>query len=299
MRIPYSILAIVLIFTTGCQKPSPVTVDPDIILNSTLEVTRIGTPDTNLTVSGVDSSGVIPADGVNYAGFLLLNNIRYDAGAGAFKTEVFSSVYFVDRNRPLLWNGKPVGYFGIDVAPGPLQFVTINALPMLRIPYRLRVPDGSVADSVFGYTFLRELSATYQPNTTYTWNVPALSATSGFAPQIKSPDELRVSSPAGGGVFPRGKGLALRWTGKGDIDIVISLYLPGTRKTRPLLKIHPRVNTGEAFLDQRILQLLPRDRFFVLTFILAKREERQLPGLFNGKILIQAAAVHNSYIELL
>lgn len=298
MRISYAILAIVLILATGCQKPGPVTVDPDVILNSALEVTTIGTPDTNLTVSGVDSSGVIPADGVNYAGFLLLNNIRYDTGAGAFKTEVFSSVCFVDRNRPLLWNGKPVGYFGIDVAPGPLQSVTINSLPMLRVPYRLRVPGASVGDSAFGYTFVRELSATYQPNTTYTWNVPALNAMSGFAPQIKSADELRVSSPAGGSVFQRGKGLVLRWTGKGDIDIVISLYFPGTRKTRPLLKIHPKVNTGGAVLDQRILQLLPKDRFFVLTFILARREERQLPGLFNGKILIQAAAVHNSYIEL-
>jgi hypothetical protein len=298
MRIPYSILAIVLIFGTGCQKPGPVTVDPDVILNSTLEVTTIGIPDTNLTVSGVDSSGVIPAEGVNYAGFLLLNNIRYDAGAGAFKTEVYSSVVFVDRNRPLLWNGKPVGYFGIDVAPGPLQFVTINSLPLLRIPYRLKVPGMAVRDSAFGYTFIREVSAMYQPNTTFTWNVPALNATSSFAPQIKSPDELRVSSPAGGSVLPRAKGLVLRWSGKGEIDIVISLFTPGTRKTKPLLKIHPKVNTGGAVLDQRILQLLPRDRFFVLTFILAKREERQLPGLFNGKILIQAAAVHNSYIEL-
>jgi hypothetical protein len=299
MRIPHAILAMVLILGTGCQKPGPVTVDPDVILNSTLEVTTIGTPDTNLTVSGVDSSGIIPADGVNYAGFLLLNNIRYETGAGGFKTEVFSSVYFVDRNRPLLWNGKPVGYFGIDVAPGVLQFVTINSLPLLRVPYRLRVPGASVADSAFGYTFVRELSAMYQPNTTYTWNVPALNTMSGFAPQIKSPDELRVSSPAGGSVLQREKGLVLRWTGKGDIDIVISLYFPGTRKTRPLLKIHPKVNTGGAVLDQRILQLLPRDRYFIVTFILARREERQLPGLFNGRILIQAAAVHNSYIELL
>lgn len=298
MKFLVPLVAIAMIVAAGCQKPGPVTVDSDALFNSTLEVTTIATPDTNLTVSAVDSSGVIPADGVNYSGFLLLNSIKYDAGASGIKTQVYSSVYFVDRSRPLLWNGRLIGFFGIDVAPGPFQFVTINSLPMIRVPYRLKSPGASLVDSAFGYTFFRDLSATYQPNATYTWNVPGLMATSGFSPQVKSPDELKVSSPAGGSVMSRGKDLVMRWGGKGDIDIVISLYTPGTQKTKPVLKIHPRMNTGMAVLDQRILHLLPKDRYFVFTFILARREERQLPGMFNGKILIQAAAIHNSYVEL-
>jgi hypothetical protein len=290
--------ACALLAALGCQRPSPVTVENDVIQNTTLELTTLSLPDTNLTISSLDSSGVLPMDGASYSGFLLLNNVTYDAGALGVKNEVYSSVYFVDRNRPLIWNGKPIGFFGIDVAPGTLQYVTINSLPMGRIPYRLRLPGSTLPDSTFGYTFRRELSAIYQPNATFTWNVPALNTMSGFTPQIKSPDNLGVTAPAGGSVLSRTKDLTVRWTGKGNIDIVISLFSPLTRRMKPLLKLHPVLNTGLAVIDEKILQLLPRERYFVVTVILAKRDVRQLPGLFNGTILIQAAAVHNSYIEL-
>jgi hypothetical protein len=290
--------ACALLAAPGCQKPSPVTVENDVIQNTMLELTTLSLPDTNLTISPLDSSGVLPMDGANHSGFLLLNNVTYDAGASGVRSEIYSTVYFVDRNRPLLWNGKPIGFFGIDVAPGALQYVTINSLAMGRIPYHLRLPGASLADSSFGYTFHRELSAVYQPNATFTWNVPALNTMSGFTPQIKSPDNLAVTAPAGGSVVSRTKDLTVRWTGKGNIDIVISLFSPLTRRTKPLLKLHPVLNTGVAVIDQRILELLPKERYFVCTVILAKRDVRQLPGLFNGTILIQAAAVHNSYIEL-
>ena len=297
MKTALSLFACAALAAAGCQKPAPVTVENDAVQNATLELTTLSLPDTNLNINAIDSSGVLPMDGANYSGFLLLNDVTYDAGGTGVKHEIYSTVYFVDRNRPLLWNGKPIGFFGMDVAPGPLQFVTINSLPMGRIPYRLRLPGMSLPDSAFGYTFYRDLSAIYQPNATFTWNVPSLNATSAFAPQIKSPDKLEVSAPAGGSVLPRGKDMVVRWTGKGNIDIVISLYAPLTRKAKPLLKLHPVLNTGVAVIDRRILQLLPKERYFVCTVILARRDVRQLPGFFNGTILIQAAAVHNSYIE--
>jgi hypothetical protein len=63
------------------------------------------------------------------------------------------------------------------------------------------------------------------------------------------------------------------------------------------MKIHPANNEGKAVIDPRILQLLPRERFFMFSFIIANRDEKKSMGQYPGRILVQAASVHNSYVE--
>jgi len=59
------------------------------------------------------------------------------------------------------------------------------------------------------------------------------------------------------------------------------------------------VNTGRAILNARVLAMLPRDRrFWVFTFVLANRDTSLVVGGFQGGVLIQAASVYNSYVEL-
>jgi len=284
-------IGILCVVVAGCQRRDAVVVDPGDNFPP-LEATSLPGGESKDAISSVDSNGVLPSDAANFSGFLLVNNVTYDAGNGVH-SDAYAAVYFGDYDKPLLYNTRTIGYYGIEV-PG----ITINNLPLLRIPYRLRYAD-FVRDTTFGFVYLRGLNATYQAGTDYFWQAPVQTSMGSFSAQIRTPDNVRVLSPAGGSVLSRDKEILLQWIGNGDINIVVSVWNPVNGKTRAILNLRPRLNQGRAAIDPRLLQVLPKDqRFFVFTFILANRHDRLEVGQFHGKILVQAASVYNSYVQL-
>ncbi len=290
----------VFLCQAGCQKPSPLTVEPpaDSPAGSLL-VTVLGNPDTNITVTPVDSAGVLPTDQTTYAGLFLVNTVKYDNGHGPASV-ASASAYFGDRNRPLVVNGKIVGYYGIDLMPLPIASpLKIGGFPMIRYPYKIHI--GS-RDTTFGYMYRASptFQALIQPNKRFDWDDPAPDTTrlSAFSDTVVTPEDLMVLAPVGGSVLSRTKQLELRWTGKGNLVIVISTFNPVTGKSRPVLQIQPAVNTGTAVIEPRLLQMLPQTRNFVFTFIIANKVDRLLGGLPRDRILVQAASVYNSYVQL-
>jgi hypothetical protein len=261
-----------------------------------LLVTALGNPDTNITVDPIDSTGVLPTDQTGYSGLFLVNTVKYDNGHGTTAL-AYASAYFGDRNRPLLVNGKVVGYYGIDLMPSALSPLKISGIPMIRYPYRIHI--GS-RDTTFGYVYRASLSpASLKPKTSFDWDDPVPdSRLNGFKDSVQTPEDLIVQAPAGGSVLSRSKQVDLRWSGGGNIVIVISTYNTVTGKTRPVLQLQPAVNTGKAVIDPHVLQLLPQVRNFVFTFIIANRFDRLLGGMPKDRILVQAASVHNIYVQL-
>ncbi|MEW6510824.1 MAG: hypothetical protein AB1428_07685 [Bacteroidota bacterium] len=287
---------VILLAAAGCQKPDPVVVDPGETTSPKIEVTPIAPADTNAGGTSVDSTGVPPGDATRFSAFLLVSRVVYDAGPAATHVETFSTAYFADRNRPLTANGRTIGYYGIDLVSNSLLPLTINDLAMFRIPYRLRIP-GALRDTVFGSVFVRDVASIYQPNTVMTWRAQSPMSMSQFTTQIVTPDNVRLLEPAGGSMLRRSDPLVLRWEGRGDLFIVISRINPVTKRTIPFLKIHPKVNLGRVVIEPAILHLLPPERYFVLTFIVSNRFEKMVVGQYPGMILVQAASIHNSYVE--
>jgi hypothetical protein len=290
-----SILACCLfLYQAGCQKPSPLTVEPPAD-TGTLHVTVLSNPDTNIAVTPIDSVGVLPADQTTYSGLFLVNTVKYDNGHGAFPV-AYASAYFGDRNHPLVVNGKTVGYYGIDLMPSSIFPLRIGGIAMVRYPYRIHLAG---RDTTFGYMY-RAAFASLQPRNNYDWDDPRPDSThlSGFRDSVVIPEDLKVLAPVGGSVLSRTEQIVMRWTGSGDLVIVISTFNPLTGKSRPVLKLEPEVNTGTAVIDPRLLQLLPQSRNFVFTFIIANKADRLLGGLPKDRVLVQAASVYNSYLQL-
>ena len=290
------LVCLLFLCQAGCQKPSPLTVEPpaDSPAGSLL-VTAVSNPDTNITVSPIDSTGVLPTDQTGYSGLFLVNTVRYDNGHGA-PPVVYASAYFGDRNKPLLVNGKVVGYYGIDLMPSSIIPLKIGGIPMIRYPYKIHV--GS-RDTTFGYIYRAPAFFVLQPKTSYDWDDPGPDPRlSPFKDSVQTPEDLTVLAPVGGSVISRAKQVDLRWTGKGNLFIVISTYNPVTGKSRPVLQLQPAVNTGHAVIEPRLLALLPQTRNYVFTFIIANRADRLLGGLPKDRILVQAASVYNSYVQL-
>jgi hypothetical protein len=288
-----SILACLLFLCqAGCQKPSPLTVEPPA---GSLVVTVLGNPDTNITVNPIDSVGVLPADQTTYDGLFLVNSVKYDNGHGIFSV-AYASAYFGDRNRPLVVNSRVVGYYGIDLMPSSFFPLKIGGIPMIRYPYKIHI--GS-RDTTFGYVY-RAVFASLQPKTSFDWDDPGPDTTRlhPFRDSVQTPEDLKVLAPLGGSVLSRAKQVDLRWTGSGSLVIVISTYNPVTGKSRPILQLGPTVNTGTAVIEPRVLQLLPQTRNFVFTFVIANKFDRLLGGLSKDRILVQAASVSNCYLQL-
>jgi hypothetical protein len=300
MKKPIIFLNILLLAVFGCQKPGPVTVDTGTS-DDVLDVSTVVPADSAATFGQIDSLGILPADAATFSGFLLVNSVTYDNGpADTNVVKQYAAVYFADRSHPVVdGRGRVLGYYGMNITPTLTgSKIMVNSLPMVRIPYRLRLP-GVTGDSICGYLYVRNLAGTHHPNTAFLWNVPAgdQGSVAGFTVQIVTPEDVHVLAPEGGSVLSRNSPITLRWAGKGDLNIVVSVIDPVTQATTAVMKLHPKSGTGKAVLDARVLALLPPGRHFVFSFIAANRQEITV-GQYQGKVLVQAAAVYNIYVEL-
>jgi hypothetical protein len=292
----YSIIGIVLMFlVAGCQHPTEVQLTQDSE-EPGLEVTSLAMVDTSVYQTAIDSLPVTPADDVDYAGLLLVNNIKFDGGIRwGVQTVTSSSVVVTDRSRPLEVLGKVFGYYGIRLMPNYSTPVRINGLAMREKSHRIRVRGLAVN---FGFEYDRDISSIYQPETEFTWSATPDSL-GPIQVSIQSPAMLAVTAPAGGSVIPRNRDLMLQWTGQGDMLIILSAYNPIGKQSRPILKLRPLANKGHVRVGAGILEALPSDRYYVFTFIVANRKEfRVTRDSDQIRALAQAASVHNVYVEL-
>jgi hypothetical protein len=234
----------------------------------------------------IDSTAVLPSDEDTFAGFLLVNKVTYDLGPRIDSFAV-SRVFFADRFRPVRRNQRTIGYHGFNLGP-----ILLNNSPMVRIPHiiRMRLP---AVDTVAGFEYIKDLTTTYQPGQVYTWAADSINATGA---SILSPRELEVLAPAGGALLQRERNLELLWRGEGHLSIIVSAYDPVLQRTRGLLILRPRVNTGRATIDARILSLIPPGRHFVFSFVLTTRRVEEVVRPYRGQVLLQASEVHNVFV---
>jgi hypothetical protein len=292
MKHATTFLSLFLLAFAGCNEPAPVELLPP---PGEVEITAIGAADTNYVAASVDSSAVLPADNVRFAAFLTVNRLTFDAGTDV-RSGAYSRVLFEDRLRPVRILARRYGYQGVD-----LGTVTLNTQPMLRIPHRVRVRR-PVIDTVVvaGVEYLLDLSATYQAGQTIAWSAPAPDSVNAFSFSITTPADITVQQPRGGSIVRSDRDLPLLWTGGGPVTIVVSGFDPATRRTRPLFVLRTRANNGSLVLPARVMRLLSRDRFrfYTFSFILANRDEQRVVGGFPGAVLVQAAAVYTTLVEI-
>ena len=284
------ILSLAGLIALGCQQPSGIELKSDPA--DEIEVIPLTEADSTVDRPSIDTSAVLPADFDTYRGIMVVNRVKYDAGIRV-DSVAFSRVFFADTTRPVQFQGRIVGYYGL-----PLGVVALNGGVMLPVPHRVQLRR-VLRDSIAGVEYLRDLTTTFQANTQYVWLATG-GAFGSFAASIHSPDNLTVLSPRGGSVLSRNENLETRWTGQGDsISIIISSFNVLTHRVNPLLHLKPRVNRNRAIIPAKILRALPRDRFFyVLTFVVANRSRSNVFGGYGGKVIVQSASVYNCYVEI-
>jgi len=283
------IFALLALTIVGCQKPSPIQVEEDALV---LEPSTLQAVDPDLDFKAVDSTGVLPVDQQLYPGYFLINNVKFNTGAGE-RGFAYSSVFLGDRGRPVQIGTRVFGYFGMAV-----RSLLLNGTPMIPIPHivRTRILTSQMDTVHAGVEYIQDISSTYLPNTTYTWGIFPFFFDS-VSVSISTPDDLAILSPAGGGIYGRDQDFALRWKGKGTLIVLLSKVNLGTGETRPLLSFRPRRDQDHAIVRAKVLRSLTPGAY-ALTFILASRQEIPTDRIHPGKILVQAASVYTTYFGL-
>ncbi|HEX9007360.1 MAG TPA: hypothetical protein VF889_08690, partial [Bacteroidota bacterium] len=188
---------------------------------------------------------------------------------------------------------KIFGYYGVDIRPALASPLTVNGLALFAVPHIVRVLGMPFA---YGTEFRRELLMTRPwTDTLVSWRAKTDSVGT-IDTSIQAPGTISVLAPAAGSILPRNQDLKLQWNATGNIVIYLSVMDPLTKRPRPLLMLVPGTNTGRARVPAKVLGALPpRDRLYLLTFVLANRKEHVAIGKYDA--LVQAASVYNSYIQ--
>lgn len=288
LLVVFSLIALIM---GGCKHPSDVElVDETAAAN--IEVFSVSIPDSNIVTASVDSTGVLPEEEVKAAAAFLINAVTWDAGT-VKKSVAYSRAFFADSVVRL--SGSTVGFVGRDVGS-----VVLDGALMVKVPHRIQVLRSIFADSVImrGVEYIADLSGSYQHDHAYSWTVfnrlqPVLTVGE------RTPEALTVLSPRGGAIHSRKSNMPITWNGgKGKMSVIISYYDIVKKKARPLLEVRVRTNNGHAVIPAKLLSQLPSGTTFVLTFVLANRTVSTVTQPVAGRILTQAAAVYNVFVEL-
>jgi len=278
-------IVLILGFAFGaCNKPAPVELQPEES-DGILEVASVAQGDSGFALASVDSSAILPEDQKKFAGLLQIVHVVFNGAQRVIDT-AYARAMFENRTRPVWQAGRIIGYHGMSLGP-----VRINGTFLIPVAHRV-----GRHDSIAGIEYLRDLTALYQPHTMYTWSATPDSI-GPIAVSIETPEDIIVQSPRGGAIISRDRDLVLSWSGEGNLFFVISSYDLLTKKSKPIFQVRMRDGSHRAVLSRKILRLLPPQRVYVFTFALANRKEIAPVG-FQGRVLVQATSVYNSYIEL-
>lgn len=288
LLVVFSLLALAI---GGCKHPSEVEL-VDEASTTNLEAFAVSIPDSNIATASVDSSGVLPDEEIKAAAAFLINAVTWDAGS-VKKTVAYSRAFFADSVVRL--SGSTVGFIGRDVGS-----VVLDGALMVKIPHRIPILRPVLSDSAIirGVEYLSDLTGSYQHDHAYSWTVmnrlqPILTVGE------RSPEALNVLSPRGGAIHARSSNMPIAWNGgKGKMTVIISYYDVIRKKTRPLLELRVRTNNGRAVIPAKLLAQLPPGTTFVLTFVLANKTVTTVTQPVTGRVLTQAAAVYNVFVEL-
>lgn len=286
------IVSVLAFLILGCERPA------EIIVNSHpgVTVTPIPPSDSTTGKGSNDSTFVFAADQIRFGGLFELVKIKNFGPLGKVDSSAYARVVFADTSQAVAIGGHTYGYFGRH-----LDEATVNGIRLSQRHHLVTFPGGT---ALYGFEYRSPLTAGYFPNATYTF-VAVVDSTlpdslGKVIRAIRSTDVLRIMSPTPGQIVSRLVPLQLQWDGGGEnMTIVISAWDTASHAALPKLRIEPEENKGSVWVGLRELSLLPRwYRYYVISFVLENRDEGEDDAAYQGRVLVHAAFVYNTYIEL-
>ena len=314
-RSSFIVLILAVLWLVGCQEKLPVELTTDQSA-SALEVKVLPAIDSTLIVdASVDTSGVLQTEEQAYPATLLVSGVKTDFGTYR-STFSYSRILLNDPKHPITKTdqqdsqsnqgaAKVIGYLGLDV--GNAKVNTVD-LPKTFRPFRTW---SSVQPDKFAgrtYTLVDEDNApapsfTYAAGQQYRFVADGKNAIPSFTKEIASPDEITVVEPKAGSILFRSEDLHLRWEGKRgeQLRLLISSFdAKSNVPVKPLLQISIQEGSNSIVIPAKVLQSVQAnaDGRYLLSFISSNRITTTISPEYDGKVLVQAASIHNVLLWL-
>lgn len=288
--VPASVYCLVAALFFSCETRSPFELG-DAESANPLTVMLFAVGDTSLVAeSSVDSSSLTARDEEVFPGTLVVTRVKTDR-ASSRTSFTFSRVLMNDRTKPIVYQGKKIGYAGKDVGT-----VRLNSSSVPKLNRTLKVKGKPVVQVNSG-VYYRSGEVSVQPNSDFTFQVSGGDSVSPFSVAVRIPPDVTVSFPTAQTHLYRDEDVPVRCSGLGGsaLQIVVSGYRDATGEIGPPLVQMQVENPREPFkIPAKVLRLLPRGEYerFVFSFISLNRAEMSVAG-YREKVLVQAATIHN------
>lgn len=285
-----SVIIGILFILSGCQKSDPIELVDEQNDSRFIEVIATGSDaDSTFAPSGVDTSGLLNS---RYFGKMYFSHVYYSLQS---RNDSFmqAEAIFLDKTKPIEWNGHMLGYASFDVGTLMLEDDTVP-----RLQRRLRL--GSFGDSAVGYLYRLRKQHSAGPGGQYHWNGSGNAGVDPFNTTIPSAPEMRVLeiNPP---FVPPDAPLSFRWRCTNEY-VHLFINREGEQPQRawvPVLHLRIRNMNGEVQIPAKVLEMLPMKRYqrFLFTFTSEERSVTTIPG-YPDDILLHSASIHNILLNV-
>ncbi len=283
------IIGIFLIFS-GCQKSGPIELADEQGDSRFIEIIATGNvADSLFASSGVDTSGLL---NTRYFGKMYFSHVYYSLQS---RSDSFmqAEAIFLDKTKPVEWNGHIIGYASFDIGTLMLENDTIP-----RLQRKLRL--GSLGDSAVGYQYRLRKQYSAEPGNQFRWSGFGNVGIGPFNTIVPSAPEMRVLdiNPP---FVPTDAPLSFRWRCTNEY-VHLFINREGEQPQRawvPVLHLRIRNMNGEVQIPAKVLEMLPMNKYqrFLFTFTSERRSITTISG-YSDDVLIHSASIHNVLLNV-
>jgi hypothetical protein len=285
-----SVIIGILLILSGCQKSGPIELVNEQDDSRFIEVIATGNDAESIfATSGVDTSGLVNS---RFFGKMYFSQVYYSLQS---RSDSFTQAeaIFLDKTKPVEWNGHMIGYASFDVGTLTLEGDTI-----LKVQHKMRL--GQVGDTTAGYQYHLRYAHSIGPGSQYNWSgsgnagIGPFNKTGTSAPQIRV---YEIDPP----FVPTSAPLTLRWNcTNGYINLFISRE--GNQVQRawvPVLHLRIRNVKGAIQIPAKVLEMLPMKRYqrFLFTLTSETQSVTTVSG-FADDVLLHSASIHNILLNV-
>lgn len=293
-----------LLTSVACEDNQPV----ELVDESTgeeeteIEVSVLGfEADTTGTGLAVDTTGLLRSESSRYAASMIVSGVQFDTPSEHHEVS-FAHVVFLDPTDPIQMMGHIIGFGALDMGR-----VFLDGMELHRFAHRLRRDIPPFADTLAGvrYGLLNrdgqgDRDFEFQPTHRYNWSLEGNNRIQPRSALIESPGRVNVTFPTPESSISKNHPLEILWDGQRPETIIISgVKLGPNQQLRALLKILVPRRTQRIIIPEKVMRLLPTDRFdgFLLTFQASKSREIFVLG-YPLPVLLHVASVHNVLVRI-
>lgn len=287
-----SVLIGILVIISGCQNPGPIElVDERDDSNLIQVIATGGDADSIFATSGVDTSGLFNS---RYFAKMYFSHVYYSLQS---RSDSFmqAEAIFLDKTKPVMWNGHMLGYASLDIGD-----VTLEGDTLPKVQHKMRL--GATGDTTAGYQYYMKHEHSTGPHDQFQWRgfgneskgIGAFNESGNSAPSMRvteiDPPFVPIDAP-----------ITLRWR---CTNTYVNLFISreGNQVQRawiPLVHLKIRNTKGEILLPAKVLEMLPLKQYPRLLFTLTS-EAQSVTNIFgySDDVLLHSASIHNILLNV-